>query len=83
MTDQRPATSSATTTSSASDGSTSPSPTSASSATPGTGSGSAAAPAPAGRHASAGNAGPVAPDHGSAARLLTDRVRLTPDRPIL
>lgn len=27
--------------------------------------------------------GPVAPDHGSAARLLSDRARLTPDRPIL
>ncbi|MGU3409257.1 AMP-dependent synthetase/ligase [Microbacterium sp. M1A1_1b] len=26
---------------------------------------------------------PVAPDHGSAARLLTDRARATPDRPIL
>ncbi|MFJ3383306.1 MULTISPECIES: AMP-dependent synthetase/ligase [unclassified Curtobacterium] len=26
---------------------------------------------------------PVAPDHGSAARLLSDRARLTPDRPIL
>ncbi|XQJ09482.1 long-chain fatty acid--CoA ligase [Curtobacterium sp. L3-7] len=26
---------------------------------------------------------PVAPDHGSAARLLADRARLTPDRPIL
>ncbi|ROP64031.1 long-chain fatty acid--CoA ligase [Curtobacterium sp. PhB115] len=26
---------------------------------------------------------PVAPDHGSAARLLTDRARLTPSRPIL
>ncbi|MCS6589615.1 AMP-dependent synthetase/ligase [Curtobacterium flaccumfaciens] len=37
----------------------------------------------AGRHATPPNAGPVAPDHGSAARLLGDRVRLTPDRPIL
>lgn len=27
--------------------------------------------------------GPAAPDHGSAARLLADRARLTPDRPIL
>jgi long-chain acyl-CoA synthetase len=27
--------------------------------------------------------GPVAPDHGSAARLLADRARLTPDRPVL
>ncbi|GAA1493334.1 AMP-dependent synthetase/ligase [Curtobacterium herbarum] len=27
--------------------------------------------------------GPVAPDHGSAARLLSDRARLTPARPIL
>jgi long-chain acyl-CoA synthetase len=27
--------------------------------------------------------GPTAPDHGSAARLLADRARLTPDRPIL
>ncbi len=51
---------------------------------------SAAAPAdaapsatPAGRHASRPSAGPVAPDHGSAARLLTERARLTPDRPIL
>ncbi|WP_313957790.1 long-chain fatty acid--CoA ligase [Curtobacterium sp. 9128] len=26
---------------------------------------------------------PVAPDHGSAARLLADRARLTPDRPLL
>ncbi|MCY1694951.1 AMP-dependent synthetase/ligase [Curtobacterium sp. SL109] len=26
---------------------------------------------------------PIAPDHGSAARLLADRARLTPDRPIL
>ncbi|MBT1631905.1 long-chain fatty acid--CoA ligase [Curtobacterium flaccumfaciens pv. oortii] len=32
---------------------------------------------------SAAHGGPVAPDHGSAARLLGDRVRLTPDRPIL
>ncbi|UXN24602.1 long-chain fatty acid--CoA ligase [Curtobacterium flaccumfaciens] len=37
----------------------------------------------AGRHATPPSAGPVAPDHGSAARLLGDRVRLTPDRPIL
>jgi long-chain acyl-CoA synthetase len=37
----------------------------------------------AGRHVTPPNAGPVAPDHGSAARLLGDRVRLTPDRPIL
>ncbi|WIE69766.1 long-chain fatty acid--CoA ligase [Curtobacterium sp. MCLR17_054] len=37
----------------------------------------------AGRHATPHSAGPVAPDHGSAARLLGDRVRLTPDRPIL
>ncbi|MCS6582172.1 AMP-dependent synthetase/ligase [Curtobacterium citreum] len=37
----------------------------------------------AGRHATPPNAGPVAPDHGSAARLLGDRARLTPDRPIL
>ncbi|WP_307810272.1 AMP-dependent synthetase/ligase [Curtobacterium flaccumfaciens] len=35
------------------------------------------------RHATPPSAGPVAPDHGSAARLLGDRVRLTPDRPIL
>lgn len=27
--------------------------------------------------------GPVAPDHGSAARLLVDRARATPDRPLL
>ncbi|MBB1197498.1 AMP-dependent synthetase/ligase [Curtobacterium flaccumfaciens] len=39
--------------------------------------------ASAGRHATSPSAGPVAPDHGSAARLLGDRVRLTPDRPIL
>jgi long-chain acyl-CoA synthetase len=38
---------------------------------------------PAGRHVTPPSAGPVAPDHGSAARLLGDRVRLTPDRPIL
>jgi long-chain acyl-CoA synthetase len=46
---------------------------------------------PAGRHTapapgalgSAADTGPVAPDHGSAARLLSDRARLTPDRPIL
>lgn len=31
----------------------------------------------------AGDTGPVAPDHGSAARLLSDRARLTPARPIL
>ncbi|MBT1672507.1 AMP-dependent synthetase/ligase [Curtobacterium flaccumfaciens] len=37
----------------------------------------------AGRHVTPPSAGPVAPDHGSAARLLGDRVRLTPDRPIL
>jgi long-chain acyl-CoA synthetase len=37
----------------------------------------------AGRHATPPSAGPAAPDHGSAARLLGDRVRLTPDRPIL
>ncbi|OII35812.1 long-chain fatty acid--CoA ligase [Curtobacterium sp. MMLR14_014] len=37
----------------------------------------------AGRHATPPSAGPLAPDHGSAARLLGDRVRLTPDRPIL
>jgi long-chain acyl-CoA synthetase len=36
-----------------------------------------------GRHATPPSAGPVAPDHGSAARLLVDRARLTPDRPIL
>ena len=30
-----------------------------------------------------GGEGPVAPDHGSAARLLADRARLTPDRPVL
>jgi long-chain acyl-CoA synthetase len=37
----------------------------------------------AGRRATPPSAGPAAPDHGSAARLLGDRVRLTPDRPIL
>lgn len=36
-----------------------------------------------GRHASRPTSGPVAPDHGSAARLLGDRARLTPSRPIL
>ncbi|WIE62852.1 long-chain fatty acid--CoA ligase [Curtobacterium sp. MCLR17_032] len=49
------------------------------------------APATAGRHTapapgalgSAADSGPVAPDHGSAARLLSDRARLTPARPIL
>ncbi|PYY59596.1 long-chain fatty acid--CoA ligase [Curtobacterium sp. MCSS17_011] len=30
-----------------------------------------------------GHGGQVAPDHGSAARLLGDRARLTPERPIL
>ncbi|WP_412873984.1 AMP-dependent synthetase/ligase [Curtobacterium poinsettiae] len=37
----------------------------------------------AGEHPTSPDAGPVAPDHGSAARLLGDRVRLTPERPIL
>ncbi|MBT1542140.1 long-chain fatty acid--CoA ligase [Curtobacterium flaccumfaciens pv. flaccumfaciens] len=37
----------------------------------------------AGEHPTTPDAGPVAPDHGSAARLLGDRVRLTPERPIL
>lgn len=49
------------------------------------------APATAGRHTApapgalgrAADSGPVAPDHGSAARLLSDRARLTPARPIL
>jgi len=40
------------------------------------------APAP-GAPGSAADSGPVAPDHGSAARLLSDRARLTPARPIL
>uniref|UniRef100_A0A942T1M1 Acyl-CoA synthetase n=1 Tax=Neobacillus citreus TaxID=2833578 RepID=A0A942T1M1_9BACI len=44
---------------------------------------SAPAPAPAGRRARRPDAGPVAPDHGSAARLLSDRARKTPDRHVL
>ncbi len=70
MNDQRPARSSASTRSAAAD--TSP----VGSAAAGTGTS-------AGRHAAPHGAGPVAPDHGSAARLLADRARLTPDRPIL
>jgi long-chain acyl-CoA synthetase len=35
------------------------------------------------RHDAEQDTGPIAPDHGSAARLLADRARLTPDRAIL
>ncbi|MCA5924830.1 AMP-dependent synthetase/ligase [Curtobacterium oceanosedimentum] len=70
MNDQRPARSSASTRSAAAD--TSP----VGSAAAGTGTS-------AGRHAAPHGTGPVAPDHGSAAQLLADRARLTPDRPIL
>ncbi|UWD80560.1 AMP-dependent synthetase/ligase [Curtobacterium flaccumfaciens] len=97
MNDQRPARSSASTdTSTAGSAATGTTPSAGRHATPagagaGAGPATAAAPAtpaaptaPAQDHpVSAAHGGPVAPDHGSAARLLGDRVRLTPDRPIL
>jgi long-chain acyl-CoA synthetase len=91
--DQRPARSSASTdTSTAGSAATGTTPSAGRHATPpGAGPAAPAAPgtpaAPAtpaqDRPVSRGHGGPVAPDHGSAARLLGDRVRLTPDRPIL
>jgi long-chain acyl-CoA synthetase len=94
--DQRPARSSASTdTSTAGSAATGTTPSAGRHATP-PGAGPAAPAAPAApatpaapaapaqdRPVSRGHGGPVAPDHGSAARLLGDRVRLTPDRPIL
>lgn len=90
MNDQRPARSSASTdTSTAGSAATGTTPSAGRHATP-PGAGAAAPAAPAapttpaqGHPVPAGHGGPVAPDHGSAARLLGDRVRLTPDRPIL
>ncbi|WP_182065495.1 AMP-dependent synthetase/ligase [Curtobacterium sp. ME12] len=60
-----------------------PARTSASTDTSSAGSAATGTTPSAGRHATPPSAGPVAPDHGSAARLLGDRARLTPDRPIL
>ncbi|WP_412163489.1 AMP-dependent synthetase/ligase [Curtobacterium flaccumfaciens] len=86
MNDQRPARSSASTdTSTAGSAATGTTPSAGRHATPaGAGAGPAAPTTPAqDQPVSGGHGGPVAPDHGSAARLLGDRVRLTPDRPIL
>ncbi|WP_181421096.1 long-chain fatty acid--CoA ligase [Curtobacterium sp. MCSS17_011] len=73
MNDQRPARSSASTdTSTAGSAATGTTPSAGNHVTP-----------PITGRVAPGHGGQVAPDHGSAARLLGDRARLTPERPIL